>query len=258
MSDASTIRKIAVKIRRRWLRLVSRLKGPEFQYPIALFGYKVNLSLNEQIQLEIALGNFEADETGWVSDFLNSDMTFIDVGANMGYFSLLAASRVGAKGKVYAFEPSPYCLGKLDQSISDNGIKQIMVERCGLSDKPGQLNLVVEHSALHSPSFLAKDGDNNYMVPVVTLDSFLMGKGWPDIDLMKIDVEGFEPNVLRGAEGALKRRSVKAIFIELNDVWLSRNSSSGGALHELLLNHGFIAQKTKDYGFYKNVLYVLT
>jgi len=256
MSGESYVRSLITKVNRRRLRYLSKLKGPKYRHVVDLFGYKVGLSLDEQIQMEIALRNFEVEETGWVRQYLKPGMTFVDVGANMGYFSLLAADRVGPGGKVISFEPSPYCQSRLKEAIDVNSIKQIALEGCGLGEKPGSLDLVVEHLTLHSPSFLAKSGDCRYSVPVTTLDIYMERTKLEFIDMMKIDVEGFEPNVLEGARGTLGDGRCGSILIELNEIWLGRNSWSAENLDRHIRTYGFTECKSVDYGFYKNVLYM--
>jgi FkbM family methyltransferase len=255
MPEVSFMRKVMTKVNRRRLRLIARLRGAQYRHAIKLFGYDVGLSLNEQIQLEIALGNFEPEETRWVAEYLKPGMTFVDVGANMGYFSLLAASRVGTGGRVIAFEPSPYCLGRLDEAVRDNEIPQMMIERSALAEKPGTLDLVVEHMGLHSPSFLAKGGDCRYSVPVITLDSYIERVGITAIDMMKIDVEGFEPNVLQGAERALRQGIFATLLVELNEIWLGRNSWSSERLDAYIRSFGFAPANSVEYSYYRNVLY---
>jgi FkbM family methyltransferase len=250
---------IGQRLRRagRWLRVKWHLatRGAAVPFALRCHGYAVKLSLDEQIQRDIALGNFEPEESGWVEDFLKPGMVFVDVGANIGLYSLLAASRVGSRGRVVAFEPSPYCQDRLQATVKANAISQITIERTALGDAPGELELVVEHQGLHSPSFLAKEGDLRYRVPVTTFDAYLARSGLGHVDLMKIDVEGFEPNVIRGAAAALRQGAVGAILCELNEVWLGRNASSPDQLDGMIRSFGFLPARTRRYDYFRNVLY---
>src|SRR5581483_3100223 len=106
---------------------------------------------------------------------------------------------------------------------------------------------------LHSPSFLETRGDARYTVPLTTLDGYLGAHPLACIDVLKIDVEGFEPNVLRGAEQTLRAGKVGAILCELNEVWLNRNASSSAELDGQIRSFGYAARHTKAYSFYRNV-----
>jgi FkbM family methyltransferase len=240
------------RLRVRW-HLATR--GAAVPFAIRCCGYDLKLALDEQIQRDIALGQFELEESGWVEAFLQPGMVFVDVGANIGLYSLLAASRVGSQGKVIAFEPSPYCHDRFQATVTANAISQIAIERTALGDAPGELDLVVEHQGLHSPSFLAKEGDLRYRVPVTTFDAYLARSGLGHVDLMKIDVEGFEPNVIRGAAAALRRGAVGAILCELNEVWLGRNACSPDQLDGMIRSYGFLPTQIRSYDYFRNVLY---
>jgi FkbM family methyltransferase len=248
-------RRLRTAFNRRVFKGLVALRGAKATRIVDVYGYAVRLSLDEQIQMEIALGNYEREESEWVEEILKPGMVVLDVGANIGYYSLLAASRVGTDGKVVAFEPSPYCQTRLAETVRENSITQLAIAPFALGDEPGNLELVVEHMGLHSPSFLATEGDLKYLVPVVTLDSFVESSGIHEIDLVKIDVEGFEPNVIRGAAGCLHRRMVAFILCELNEVWLARNSSSCAHLDGLIRSFGFAPVKTAKYAYHSNILY---
>ena len=248
-------RQLRTAFRRRLFKGLVALRGAKAVCTADVYGYAVRLSLNEQIQMDIALGIYELEESKWVEGLLQPGMVVLDVGANVGYYSLLAASRVGTKGKVIAFEPSPYCQRRLEETIRTNSIPQISIESVALGDQPGNLELTVEHKGLHSPSFLAREGDISYMVPVVTLDSWMKMSGTGHVDLVKIDVEGFEPNVIRGAAGCLRGGRVDSILCELNEIWLARNSSSCEHLDKLIRSFGFAPVKTAEYVYHMNILY---
>jgi FkbM family methyltransferase len=171
-------------------------------------------------------------------------MTFLDVGANIGYFSLLAASRVGPSGRIIAVEPSPVAYRELGKAIEDNALP-IEAHQVGLSDAPGECTLYFppENFHNHSPTMVHHEGAGTPVrVTVARLDECLDEWDVASVDLMKIDVEGYEPKVFAGAERALRSGRVKAVLCEFNDVWLRSAGSSPQALHEMLKGLGFIDQ----------------
>jgi FkbM family methyltransferase len=249
------------------LRGLGRVHSKKFQ----LAGYTIYLDQFEEIQSNISLGIFEPTETKWVYEILKPGMTFVDVGANIGYFSLIASSIVGNVGKVYSFEPSLYAYEKLCQSIKQNKINNIYHFNCGLSDNPEDRKLSLRDSKLHSPSFCYANGINSRhiktinlgILKLITLDCFAEDNHIEFIDLVKIDVEGYEPNVIRGMIRLLQHNKVNRIMIEYNDYWLAQNDSTSEKMDTLICSFGFVLENrniypvsTTDNYVYGNYVYV--
>src|SRR5579863_7726287 len=87
-----------------------------------IFGCKMMLDLSDHGQRWIYFGNFERQETSWVKEWLRPGMAVVDVGANVGYYTLLAAACVGPRGKVFAVEPSPYAYSLLRGVVARNAL----------------------------------------------------------------------------------------------------------------------------------------
>jgi FkbM family methyltransferase len=196
-----------------------------------------------------------------VKRYLRRGMTFVDVGANVGYYTLMAASLVGAEGKVLAFEPSPYAFGRLTTVVKNNCLAQVQVAQVGLSDTSGELQLYMpKTTGNHSPSMIANDGGVPISVAVRRLDDYLMAAKVNHVDLMKIDVEGFEPNVIRGAEGYLRAGKIRAILCEFNNFWLEANNIQPAQFYEEIIQHGFqLAEGKPDFsGGLQNLLFKMS
>jgi len=123
----------------------------------------------------------------------------VDVGANVGWYTFLAADRVGPKGRVVAFEPEEENFQLLSQSLRENPRPQVEIARVSVSDHEGveQLSLSEEAASFHSISRTV--GPRSVTVPAVPLGRELERRGMVTADLLKVDVEGGEPKVLRGA-----------------------------------------------------------
>ena len=139
---------------------------------------------------------FSPAEVRLLERLLKPGMAFVDVGANIGYFSLLAAKLVGPAGRVYAFEPDEENFSLLQQNIELNNLHNIVAVKKGISDKIGQTILYrdLENPCRHS--LAPKPNGETVMIETTTLDNFFADLG--QIDFIKVDVEGAEPAVLQG------------------------------------------------------------
>ena len=227
-------------------RLVSILK---LFVPSPIHGvcnsYWMELDLGEAIQRSMYFGDYEPVQSQWVRDILKPGNTFLDVGANVGHYTTLAASLVGSKGRVVAFEPSPYAYKKLKTVLENNKIAQVNIFQCAAGDKNEYLDLYLpSEDYLHSPSLVPSN--SSYIpvkVEVCRLDSHPSLVSTTIIDLMKIDVEGFEPNVLRGMQKYLQAGKVKYLLCEFNSGWLEPNGSSCDELLEMIKSMSFTIYK---------------
>lgn len=221
-------------------RLLHNLCPREGERETEIFGYRVKLDRSDYIQRSIYLGTFEPLESAYVKNYLKEGMTFVDVGANVGYYTLLAASLVGRNGHVIAFEPSPYAFSKLTETVCTNNIPQVYAVCAGLSDEDCERQLFIpKRSGNHTPTMVSNAGGRPLCVTVWKLDDYLDEHAIDHVDFMKIDVEGFEPNVIRGAKKYLEHRKIHAILCEFNQEWLAANNSSMHSLYELLVSFGY-------------------
>ncbi len=164
-------------------------------------------------------GSWEPSESQYITSRLRSGDVVLDVGANVGWFSLLAVKAVGNTGFVHAFEPHPKIAAMLRRTIADNNLRgQVSVWEFALSDRAGPVTLQWErdtdnpgHAFLASPATAERSDLESTRATAVVLDELL-----PDAapDFIKIDVEGAEPKALAGARNALGRRR-PAIISEL-------------------------------------------
>jgi FkbM family methyltransferase len=199
----------------------------------------MELDLSEHIQRMVYLGAYERWETATVRRQLRPGTCFVDVGANVGYFTLLAARVVGPGGQVIAVEPSRYAADRLARTIAANRLGNVRLERIGLGREPGELTLYDPLPDNHAPTMLGEAGAAGMVVRVRRLDDCLSEWGVDRIDLLKLDVEGYEPAVLDGAARTMGSGRVRAILCEFNAYWLGRAGSSPGALRDRILGFGF-------------------
>ncbi len=204
-----------------------------------IHGNRMRLDLEDFIQRMIYLGCYEPWETRVVRSLLRPGMTFLDIGANVGYFSLLASRIVGPSGHVLSLEPSPYVADLLQAAVDANQLSHVRLKRCGLGGIPGHLKLSIPGRGNHTPTLLTDDSEAGVTVPVERLDDCLADWKCDRVDLMKMDVEGYESYVLDGAPLALAEKRIRRVLCEFNNPWLQRAGSSSATLHKRFRDLGF-------------------
>jgi FkbM family methyltransferase len=214
-----------------------------------VFGSQMELDLGDLIQRQVYLGVYEREETNHVLRFLRPGMTFVDVGANIGYYTVMAAARVGPRGRVVAVEPSPYAGERLEKAVRENELTNVLVFRGGLGDRAGECRLLIPPPGNHTPTMLGDEEAPAHVVTVKTLDACLADWRVETIDLMKMDVEGFEPRVLAGASTALAAERIGAILCEFNDYWLRKAGTSALAFYDSILAKGFVDREGRPRSF---------
>ncbi|WP_438968734.1 FkbM family methyltransferase [Nonlabens sp.] len=164
----------------------------------------------DSILSKLILDGFEQKELDFLKVNLSTGDTFIDIGSNIGLFSLVASEVVGNTGKVIAFEPNPKTYSRLLENIKLNDIKNIITYNLGLSDSEKELDFHISNNGYDAwNSFAAEPSklQENIRVKVQTLDSQIRHLDAKKIKLLKIDVEGWEKFVLNGGSNFLENNN---------------------------------------------------
>lgn len=220
------------------LRFVKWQVGTRLQpYPI-IYPFTENSKLIIRKGMTGATGNLycglhEFSDMGFLIHLLRREDFFIDIGANVGSYTVLASGHIGAT--TYSIEPVPATFSSLIQNISINQIGQkVTAFNVAVGSQKGCINFT---SSFDTMNHVASEGETNVIkVPVDTLDNMLVDQRVPLV--LKIDVEGFETEVLKGATGVLQQGGLKAIIIELNGSG-TRYGYDEKSIHDKLLNLGF-------------------
>ena len=224
---------------------IKKMKGPyplnlHFQQSLAMFVHqKTDIHISEQI---IENGIWESYETSILEKLLFPGATFIDVGANIGYYSLIGAVLVGDNGRVVAFEPEQDNFALLEKNLSFNQIKNVVAVNAGLSadQRQGKLYLNKEnrgdHQIYQQTSSAAPRTEQ--AISLVAGNDFLSQQLFPpvrQIDVLKIDTQGAEFLVLSGLMPLLKASLPRLkMIIEFTPYSLKQAGASGMALLELV------------------------
>lgn len=169
--------------------------------------------------------------------------TIFDVGANIGYYTVQFAKRTN--GTVYAFEPMTYQSETLHRNLRQNSLTNVQTVKKIVSSSNGQERIFFSGIENTGKSSLVKETTNYEEVSSVTLESFCDEHHIKTIDLIKIDVEGYEFKVLEGLKRMLKEQSITHIFVELLDKNLAKASSSSQEICDFLSEFGYQAYSIK-------------
>lgn len=140
---------------------------------------------------------FEYDEFLMMSEYLKPDSTFVDIGGNMGIYSLIAAKYINESGRILSFEPNPRMIQRFKLNKDINGFdKKIKIQEVGVADKESEFSLAFNHNNLGGASIVQDYGNDNLVIRCRPLLDVLHEENIKQIDLLKIDIEQAEPLAL--------------------------------------------------------------
>jgi FkbM family methyltransferase len=162
-------------------------------------GGELELSYRERIGLSTLLnGPFETAEVAALCRLAESGSTAVDVGANVGIFTIPLAFAVGARGRVLAFEPGPQTAARLRANVGRNALANVDVFECALGERAGPMTLRLGSDGAFN-AVVDLDPASGPTVRLERLDDVWRRSGSPRVSMLKIDVEGGELGVLEGA-----------------------------------------------------------
>lgn len=194
---------------KRFAKRFSYNQGQSFFKEITALGVTFNISINPFLNSGVdeaiyETGVWESEIGEQLKNYLSAGGVFLDIGANIGYHSLFASTLLGEKGHVYSFEPQHSVYKQFLDSVNKNNLKNITVFNTALSDHQGDETLYIREensggsTLLSLPEMESFHVDSTVKVKLVTLDSYM--KEWDRVDVIKIDVEGYEYEVFKGGE----------------------------------------------------------
>jgi FkbM family methyltransferase len=215
-----------------WKRSVkvggARFLPPSFDRWLALQAYRLGLMGKDEIQL--------------LRKVVRPDSRIADVGANQGIYTLFFSNLV-PRGRIYAFEPDPTLFASLKENVQRNGAKNVVVFNAAAASQTGKLLL--------RPGLFNR-GDNQIVqnerseAGTIQVDAISLDQTIPDLrlDLLKIDVQGFEVEVLKGAEELIRANPNLSIFVEFWPHGLRKAGSRPEDLLDILRGAGFSVSRS--------------
>lgn len=203
---------------------------PFFQYTLKN-NIKINLYKSVYLSRRIYNG-FEEDELEFIDKNLTEGDVFVDIGANIGLFTLVAARKIGSSGKVISFEPTKNIFEKLVENCKINNFTNVDLRNIGLSNKVDTLTFFASENGLDAFNSFVENSEresNKIQIETSTLDLELDKIDKTKIKIVKIDVEGWEKFVLFGGESFFRNYS-PIVMMEFTD---ENTFQAGYPIHDL-------------------------
>lgn len=209
-------------------------------------GFMMELDLADWIPQDIYLtGEFEATTSNIVKRLLKPGDAAVDVGANIGYFSLLFSQCVSDTGRVFSYEPVPALVSKLKRNLELNQVRNVSISNLALSDREGTASFFAGPedntglSSLREP----RQSSGSFEVRLAPFDGLV--EDCAKVTLVKIDVEGAELQVLRGMEHLL-RVTRPNLLVEVTDSFLREMGDSATSLLQYVGQFGYVCYVIGD------------
>lgn len=192
--------------------------------------YRMKIIPNDKgISSELMIyGNHEPLTTQIISKELNNGMNCLDIGSNIGYYALLESKKIGQSGNVWAIEPSPENFSTLIENIKLQDNKNVKAFNFAIGDQNGEIEFIISKKSNWSKIKEENDpielGDKIIKVPLKTLDSFSEENNFEKIDLLRMDVEGYENKIILGGLKFLKKFK-PIIMIEIHKMIMGKNET---------------------------------
>ena len=186
-------------------------------------------------------GVWEPDETAFLLVSLKEGMVFVDIGANVGYYTILASELVGRSGKVFAFEPDNRNFSLLDQNIKKNECGNVVAIQKAVSDETGKLRLYRSKSNFGDHRTYAAWGEASppsRLIEATSLDDFF--SSGVRIDFLKMDIQGAEYAAFVGMKRVLQENHDIILLLEFTPVLLSEAGASPLQFLQELRRSGFV------------------
>jgi FkbM family methyltransferase len=189
---------------REWLRT----RQDYLHEPKQTLGFKIYLNPEDMSQISALIatsGWLDLPVTCLLLEMLRPGMNVVDVGANLGYYTLLAAKAVGESGRVWSFEPEPRNFTLFTKSVNASSFHNIQPLQMALSKGPGSERLYLAPASEPNTHTITQDrGMGSLEIPSTSLDEFWQAKGMGRLGLLKVHVFGDEPIVLGGSRRLLR------------------------------------------------------
>lgn len=194
--------------------------------------------------------------TNFIVNTLQTGDTFIDLGANEGWFSIYAANKVGKKGKIFSIEPQNRLTEIIRTNASLNNLENITICNNAIALEPGNISIILSPSLNTGSSSIIKSKRNclwsKQIVVAKRLEDLAEDYNISFINLIKIDIEGYELYALKSAENLLKQTLIKNILIDFHEVQLNKLSTSVIEIKNYLNSFGYFEKSQYGVNYFSS------
>ena len=219
---------------------------------------KINLYKDSHLCHMIINDCFEKDELTFATRFLKSGDFFLDIGSNIGLFSLIASPIIGNKGSIMAIEPGLQTYNRLVENVKLNKFTNIHTLNLALSNIEEEREFFVDKTGYDAWNSLGKPSAGNFhekeVIQTKTLDRLVVEYSHTQIDLIKIDVEGWELPVLQGAKQVLSQKNAPVLMVEFTEENAKNAGFTCRKIFEIGIEYGY---RWYEYSITENQLNVV-
>jgi len=197
----------------------------------------------------LTFGVYEKSEIALMKRVFKPGQVMLDIGANVGLYTGIGGNIIGSQGRIFAFEPDPQSLGFLKKTVAANALENTEVVNAAASNVNGKTTLYVSTNNRGDNRLYDNElSDESFEVDTLRLDDFLEPKGIQAVDVIKIDVQGFEGQVIEGMENTLKNSSNLQMLMEFWPQGLATAGTDPVELLNRLESYGLSINELKDNG----------
>ena len=209
-----------------------------------VLGHRMYLGAKDDLNLSVD-GIYGPFETRTVQRQVRAGDVVVDIGANVGYYTLQFARLVGRDGRVFAFEPDPENFDLLDRNVRLNGYQNVTLERKAISDRTGKARFYLAEHKGDGRVYNSHDGRGWIEIEQVQLDEYFENHRG-GVDFIKMDIQGAEPAALRGMTRLLGRHQTVKLLVEFWPVGLKLFGTKPAAFLRSLVELGFVLHNVDE------------
>lgn len=234
---------LSAKIKKKFWAYVNKKENYSFVYHLTSWDFALRLnSRDDSVSKQIFFNNFEQDTCKFIERVIKGDEIIFDIGANIGFYTLLFSRLVVRAGSVHAFEPSRREFLSLSENVAINDAKNVFLNQIAVSNQNGfeGLNVMDDErfgafnslASINHPRVRGASTHEEF-IRVITIDAYCQLFSMAP-DLIKIDVEGVEKRVLMGAASLLSSENAPMIILEVFEHTLAGDGNTADSLSAFL------------------------